>query len=321
MKKIQVILLISLVALSLFSQQKLVSSHLPDPYFSLTAKTFEGSFGVDYLNLIKNHLRRIGIILNIFVLDYSSYLAEFHIYRYFDLFYVEINETEFDPYLTSYYTENGSNNVFGYATKMDWNDELQTGRNEWYIQNGSQLYPPNSTASINLNWEWQQYLMDKILPGVPLFTKNNDSFSMLAFNMREVRSFIGNRDPCPLRPEMSIGLAIRKAIAYVINREEINEIVHGNSSTIINTPIYFQDDNWCNPDIIEYCYYLDAARYFMTIAGPSVGFPHDIGDMNTDDPCDTDNTDSIGGFTVIIALSVIVFSSIQIRKFVKKIRK
>ncbi|MGC9779728.1 MAG: hypothetical protein HZR80_10840 [Candidatus Heimdallarchaeota archaeon] len=160
--------------------------------------------------------------------------------------------------------------------------------------------------------------MDKILPGVPLFTKDNDSFSMLAFNMREARPAIGNRDPCPLRPKMSIGLAVRKAIAYAINREEINKIVHGSSYSIVNTPVYFQNSCLCNPDIIEYCHHLKAGRYFIDIAGYSICVPPDIGDMNTDDPCDRDFTNSISGFRVVIALSSIIFSSIQIRKFLKK---
>ncbi|MGC9779726.1 MAG: hypothetical protein HZR80_10830 [Candidatus Heimdallarchaeota archaeon] len=260
-------IVILILTISSIIQVQPTLQKLPYAYFYLYAKIPSDSYGVDYFNLIKQQLRFIGIDLKITIQDPFVWQNELMTFRNFDLTIIEINQTEFDPYLTNYYSENGIYNVFGYDTSMDWDDELQTGRNEWYMQNGSILYPLNSTESISLNWEWQQYLISEIQPAVPLFSENNDSFSMLAFNLRENRKHIGNKDPCPGSKEKTIGLAIRKAIAYAINREEINKIVHKSEMEITHWPILPKWNEWCNPSITKSCYNLDIAKQLMATAG------------------------------------------------------
>ncbi len=290
---------------------------LPYAYFYLYAKIPSDSYGVDYFNLIKQQLRFIGIDLKITIQDPFVWQNELMTFRNFDLTIIEINQTDFDPYLPNYYSENGTNNVFGYHTSLDWNEELQTGRNEWYIQNASKINPPNSTANINLNMEWQQYLMDDILPGLPLFFSDNETFSMLAFNLREVRTFIGNRDTCPLDTSLSIGLAIRKAIAYVINRNEINNIVHGDEYFLIDNPICPAYEDWINPEIIQYCHYIDAAKYFMTRAGFDACTQFYTGDIDTKNH----RTVSAGNLSFVISFGGFCISLVFCLVLVKRRRE
>lgn len=92
-------------------------------------------------------------------------------------------------------------------------------------------------------------------------------FNYIGFNMRPVSAYIGNTDPCQEFPEISKGLAIRKAIAYAINREEINDIIHGGELSMNNHPISPILGKWCNPNIVNYCHNLEYAKYFMLAAG------------------------------------------------------
>lgn len=98
------------------------------------------------------------------------------------------------------------------------------------------------------------------------------SFGFFGFNMREVRPVIGNRVEAPLDPTLSIGLCVRKAIAYAIDRFEINNVIHRGEYTISDTPMYPKMGVWNNPNIIRYNHDIDKARYYMTVAGYDVDY-------------------------------------------------
>ena len=85
--------------------------------------------------------------------------------------------------------------------------------------------------------------------------------------MRENRPHIGSREPAPGDPSLSIGLAIRKAISYAIDRQEISNVEHSGEYAITDHPIHMKMGIWCNPNIIRYNHDLDKAREYMTIAG------------------------------------------------------
>ncbi|MHA1557372.1 MAG: ABC transporter substrate-binding protein, partial [Candidatus Heimdallarchaeota archaeon] len=98
----------------------------------------------------------------------------------------------------------------------------------------------------------------------------NDTKSYLGFfgyNMRPTQPIIGNPDPAPGDPSITVGLAIRKAISYALDIEEINDVVHRGEFTITDHPIYYKMGIWCNPNIIRYNHDLDKAREYMAIAG------------------------------------------------------
>ncbi|NHJ84828.1 MAG: hypothetical protein FK734_05160 [Asgard group archaeon] len=140
-----------------------------DPFFTLVAKTNGGGVRPDYLNFLKQHLARIGINVDVIVQDWPTFVGELVAFRDFDVCYVALTGGGADPDFTGVYNENGSLNLFGYDTSMDWDDELNTGLNEWYMKEGNLIMPPDSEERVQHYWEWEQYLMDKILPLQPTF--------------------------------------------------------------------------------------------------------------------------------------------------------
>jgi ABC-type transport system substrate-binding protein len=114
-----------------------------------------------------------------------------------------------------------------------------------------------------------QYLAD---PTKELQSDVGQFFNWFGYNMRENRGYIGSRDPCPLDPSLTIGLAIRKAISYAIDRSEMNQVLHNNENLIWDYPNYPTLGIWNNPNIIRYNFDLDKAREYMTKAGFDLGW-------------------------------------------------
>ncbi len=104
-------------------------------------------------------------------------------------------------------------------------------------------------------------------PYVEIQHKLANSISILGFNMRENRAMIGSLEDCQVITGKSKGLAIRKAISYAINRQEIQRIIFGLDKEITTGPLHPLMGLWRNPDMIKYCCNLDVARRFLTIAG------------------------------------------------------
>ncbi|MBD3191148.1 MAG: hypothetical protein GF308_10910 [Candidatus Heimdallarchaeota archaeon] len=100
------------------------------------------------------------------------------------------------------------------------------------------------------------------------------SLGLYAFNLRENRAFIGSLVPCPEDPTMTIGLAIRKAIAYAIDRIEIDNVIHRGEYTITDHPIYLTFDKLCHPNIIEYNYNRERALGYMAKVFPEYWETH-----------------------------------------------
>ncbi len=142
-----------------------------EPYFTLVFKTNCGGVRPDYGNFLKQHLARIGISVDVIIQDWPSFCTELIAYRDFDICYITLSSVGVkDPDFTGVYNENGSLNIFGYHTDMDYNETLGTGVNEWYMKQGNLIMPPDSTERVQHYWTWEQYLMDKILPCLPTFT-------------------------------------------------------------------------------------------------------------------------------------------------------
>lgn len=245
-----------------------------DPFFTLVARGFN-SRHMDYLNLMKQQLARIGINLDVHFFNWSEVkiLSNLLILRDMDLMIVDIFDIwELDPFLSDFFTENGSMNFIGYKTEVDWDDKLGTGKNEWYIENGLEMISNDSQEQINHCWEWQHYMMNELLPCLPLFTpkNNHSSYELLFYNIYDRRPVIGGNEPSPTFPEYSQGLSVRKALSYAINREEIRRVVLGDDYEVIHHPTNPSLDEWLNPNVIQYCYNLNAARSFLTSAGYSI---------------------------------------------------
>ncbi len=140
------------------------------PFFTLEALEHGGGVKPDYFNMLNQQLNRIGINLNIRNVDWSTFVYEMLMGFNFDITFIGLTGGGGNPDFTGVYDENGSLNLFGYDTSMDWNDELGTGKNEWYLKEGRTIMPPNSDERIQHYYDWQEHLMDNILPLLPMFT-------------------------------------------------------------------------------------------------------------------------------------------------------
>ncbi|NHK30248.1 MAG: hypothetical protein FK730_02775 [Asgard group archaeon] len=147
-----------------------------DPYFTLYFKVIQGDPYPDYAYLVKQQLSRIGINVEIEIQNWGDYLDTILVYHDFDITSIGLNADDLRNYFYDIYNENGSKNMWGYDTSMDWDESLGTGKNEWYMQEINSYTPPNSQERYELCWEWQNYLMDEILPLLPLFSSENKMY-------------------------------------------------------------------------------------------------------------------------------------------------
>ncbi len=96
------------------------------------------------------------------------------------------------------------------------------------------------------------------------------SFTFMFFNLQ--RPFLGGIDnfeflSAPGKQEYTRGVAVRKAICYAIDREEINEIIHNGEYIIAHSVLYPYTRNFYYDDIIKYNYDLDAAVEWLSSIG------------------------------------------------------
>jgi ABC-type transport system substrate-binding protein len=149
------------------------------PFFSILLKTFEDQVYPGYADLLKQYLAEIGINLNIILEDWPTFIETLVLYRDFDLTSISYTgrETDIDDLIHATYKNQSSLNIWGYEESMDWNATLGAGLNEWYIDNGTTIMPPDSQERIDHYKEWQQYLMDELLLVLPLFYPNYFSVS------------------------------------------------------------------------------------------------------------------------------------------------
>jgi ABC-type transport system substrate-binding protein len=160
--------MVSLFVVSSFAANP-VKTDAVDPFFTLVFKTNGGGVRPDYGNFLRQHVARIGIDLNVIVQDWPTFVGELIAFRDFDICYVGLTGGGADPDFTGVYDENGSLNLFGYHTSMDYDEELGTGLNEWYMKQGTLIMPPDSEERVQHYWDWEQYMMDKICPLLPTF--------------------------------------------------------------------------------------------------------------------------------------------------------
>lgn len=142
-----------------------------EPFFTLKALTGGGAIRSDLLFFLKQHCARIGIHIEVYSLEWGLFVTELYsIFHDFDIYCVSLvgNAGDPGPWIRAY-GEDGALNFGGYNTSMDWDDELGTGINEWYLQTGETMMASESEERVQHYWEWQDYMMDKILPIQPAF--------------------------------------------------------------------------------------------------------------------------------------------------------
>lgn len=155
---------------NLFELNYVNFSDLIDPLFTLRAMTNDNPDRMQYLYELQSDLEEIGIAVDVEIVDWGTFITSFlGDEPTFDLCYIGLSGRDYDPDSTDIYDENGSLNLFGYNTTMDYNETLGTGLNEWFIQQGKLIVPPNSLERVQHYWDWQNYMMDEILLSIPGF--------------------------------------------------------------------------------------------------------------------------------------------------------
>ncbi|MHA1367664.1 MAG: hypothetical protein ACTSP5_14810 [Candidatus Heimdallarchaeota archaeon] len=171
----------------------------------MVAKTNEGGLRPSYLYELETQLADIGIDLDVIIQDWPTFVGELISYHNFDLCYVAITSNAKDIDMRGVYNQDGSLNLFGYDTTMDYSATYGTGINEWYLQQGVLI--------------------------------------------------------------LTIGLAVRKAISYGMDRVEIDANVNNNTYSIYDYPFSPGLSWWQNPSIIQYTHNLTKAIEYMELAG------------------------------------------------------
>lgn len=109
-----------------------------------------------------------------------------------------------------------------------------------------------------------------------LYLKLRKVFSLYGFNVRPNRATpIQDFSPCPYNSDMSIGLAVRKAIAYATDKESINNDVRNGTFHINHHPIQDNYVYWKNPEVPKYDYNLTKAKELMIEAGFNITLDSD----------------------------------------------
>ncbi|NHJ48521.1 MAG: hypothetical protein FK733_12120 [Asgard group archaeon] len=93
-----------------------------------------------------------------------------------------------------------------------------------------------------------------------------NSLVFFGYNLREDRTYIGDRSYSSRNPAITRGLALRKAISYAIDRSEINVLFHKNEAEYNDHPIYSTMDIYCSPNINRYYFDLDKALDYHIMA-------------------------------------------------------
>lgn len=103
-----------------------------------------------------------------------------------------------------------------------------------------------------------------------VYSRFINSISFLAFNLR--RTFIGGDSNFIYldeegKEEYTKGTAVRKAICYAIDREELNQEIHNGDYFVTHSVIPSFLEYWYNDEIVKYDYNLNKTTEWLTAAG------------------------------------------------------
>lgn len=138
-----------------------------EPIANLVFKTNSGNpVRGDYGLFIAQYLRDIGIELEVKLEEWSVFVGELLVTHDYDCGIVGISGGAISPQFMSAYTEDGTLNMFGLEKVMPYqNDSENLQREALTIVD---LYDKQAKY-----YEWQQLVMDKIVPICPLFTRRS----------------------------------------------------------------------------------------------------------------------------------------------------
>jgi ABC-type transport system substrate-binding protein len=113
----------------------------------------------------------------------------------------------------------------------------------------------------------------KLMQADPRFevqTEIRDYYLFIFYNLK--RPFVGGADnfvflDVPGKEEYTKGVAVRKAMNYAVDREEMNTVLHDGEYTLCHNPMYLYTAFYYYDDVIKYYHDLDAAKEWLGYAG------------------------------------------------------
>ena len=141
-----IVILIGVLTVGFYNTPQVKTNSI-DPFFTLVMKV-HSIYWQDYANLIRQHIAKIGINLDIIVLDYPTFIGELLFYHDYDLIESFMPPIGLEADLRSVYSEDGVLNIYGYSADSDYNDTYGTGINKWYLQEAAEMLPLYSEEKI-----------------------------------------------------------------------------------------------------------------------------------------------------------------------------
>ncbi|MHA1867945.1 MAG: ABC transporter substrate-binding protein [Candidatus Heimdallarchaeaceae archaeon] len=135
---------------------------IQDYFFELDYQTKGGEFSTDYWLYCVQYLKEIGIKVNLKPAEFHIFFGTITETYDCDLAFTDLAGYE-DLNLKDVFGENGSHNMFGINTKIPYGAE-----NEEMLNEGILIY--DFAERQQHYYDWQQLIMDKILPMLPFFS-------------------------------------------------------------------------------------------------------------------------------------------------------
>ncbi|MCG3221163.1 MAG: hypothetical protein H7641_07250, partial [Candidatus Heimdallarchaeota archaeon] len=110
-------------------------------------------------------------------------------------------------------------------------------------------------------------------PRFEVQTEIQDWYLFIFYNLQ--RPFVGGAPnfeflDVPGKEEYTKGVAVRKAMNYAVDREEMNQVLHDGEYTLCHNPMYLYTAFYYYDDVIKYNRDLDAAKEWLGYAGYSL---------------------------------------------------
>ena len=138
----------------------------PDKKFNMIIKTNGGGVRPDICLYVAQYLRDIGIDVQVKVEEWTQFLGTLCITTDFDMGFLSFEGEKGSPDLRNIYSVNGGQNFFGLDYDIPYVNQseemLDQGVVTLDLEERQQLY-----------YEWQNLIMDKIIPIFPFFSARN----------------------------------------------------------------------------------------------------------------------------------------------------
>jgi ABC-type transport system substrate-binding protein len=254
---------------------------------NLVLKTTGGNIKPSYGLFIAKYLKEEGIEVEIQIEEHFIFMAQVNYTHNYDMFIADydIDNNDFnmfdiespvfdeieDPF--GIHISNWSRWIPDWSSWLPYVDVIDPLHNMRTFREIVEEIS-NSTDQLEIQelyYNLQELCMDKIIPFLPLFWKNDSaSFSYLGFNSR--RPFLGLVNhfrwlDSPGKEEYTIATAIRKAICYTIDRKEMNKELHNNEYEIVHSIFSPSYSLWYHNEIMKYQRNPEIADEWLEAAG------------------------------------------------------